>query len=74
LTVFEPIRLNRWEEGALRLGDLAEEDGYLIATGDKVKFRLPLELKDDLRNNVGMRISILRTDSTYLIRIQGAQS
>jgi hypothetical protein len=70
----EPRRLAPWEEGALRLKDLVEEVGRLIACGDTTKLSLPLELKDDLSKYIGMRISILRTDTGYRTRILDEES
>jgi hypothetical protein len=70
LTVFEPYRLSHWEECALRLREIAEDGGHLMAIGDKVRLSLPLELKDSLSKHLGIKISILRTDNAYLIRIQ----
>ena len=62
MKTLDPYRLLPWEEGSLRLRDLAEDEDRLIASGDRMKFSLPLELKDDLNKYIGMRISILRTD------------
>jgi hypothetical protein len=65
-----PHYISPWEEGSLRLRNLAEEGGRLIAGGDSVKFSLPLDLKDKLAQFLGMKISILRTDiDDYRIRI-----
>ena len=70
----EPRRLQPWEEGAFRLENLAEDDGCLIVGGDKLKLCLPLELKDSLNKCLGMRISILRTDNGYCMRLLDDQS
>jgi hypothetical protein len=74
VTVFKAYRLSPWEEGALRLSNLAEDDGYLIANGGKFKLRLPLEMKANLAKCLGLKISILRTDTEYRIRILDDQS
>ena len=74
MKVFEARPLVPWEEGGLRLREIAEDDGCLIAIGDKVRLRLPLELRDDLGKYFGMKISILKTDNGYCIRIQDEQS
>lgn len=74
MTIFDTTRLAPWEEGALKLSNLTEDDGCLIASGGKVRLRLPLEMKADLANRVGRRISILRTDTDYRIRILDEQS
>jgi hypothetical protein len=74
VTILDTIRLAPWEEGALKLSNLKEDDGSLIASGGKVRLRLPLEMKANLANRVGLSISILRTDSDYLIRILDEQS
>ena len=70
-SILKAYYLAPWEEAALRLNDLTEENGRLIASGDRMKFSLPLELKDDLNKYIGMRISILRTDinTDYRMRI-----
>jgi hypothetical protein len=67
-------RLSPWEEGALTLIDLAEDEGSLIASGGKFRLCLPLHLKDDLTECLGLRISILRTDTDYRMRILDEQS
>ncbi len=74
MTIPDTTRLAPWEEGALKLSNLTEDDGSLIASGGKVRLRLPLEMKANLANRVGLRISILRTDTDYRIRILGEQS
>ena len=72
--VSEAKRLSPWEEGALTLIDLAEDEGSLIASGGKFRLRLPLHLKDDLAKCLGRTISILRTDTDYCMRILDEQS
>jgi hypothetical protein len=74
MKVSEAKRLSLWEEGALRLSDLTEDDGFLIASGDKLKLCLPLHLKDDLSKCLGRTISILRTDADYRMRMLDEKS
>ena len=74
MTIFEAIRLSPWEEGALRLSNLIEEDGCLIAIGGKVRLCLPLQMKANLAKCLGLRISILRTDIDYCMRILDKQN
>ena len=74
MKIFEAKRLSPWEEGALTLSDLTEDDGYLIASGGKFRLCLPLHLKDDLAKCLGRTISILRTDTDYRMRILNEQS
>ena len=69
MTILECYRLVPWEEGTLKLVDLHEDDCRLIASGDKIRFSFPLEMKDKLSKCLGMRISILRTDDSYRMRI-----
>jgi hypothetical protein len=70
----EAKRLSPWEEGALTLIDLAEDDGFLVASCGKFRLCLPLHLKDDLAKCLGRTISILRTDTDYRMRILEEQS
>jgi hypothetical protein len=69
MTIFEAHRLSFWEEGALKLNNLLEDNGCLIASGDDIKLSLPLHMKANLAKCQGRRISILRTDTDYRIRI-----
>jgi hypothetical protein len=69
VNIFETYLLSPWEECALLLDTLIEEEGCLIASGNKVVLRLPLEMKSDLDKYLGLRISILRTDTDFRIRI-----
>ena len=72
--VFEAKRLSPWEEGTLKLIGLAEEEGFLIASGEKSRLCLPLQMKVKLAKYLGQKISILRTDTDYLMRILDDQS
>ena len=67
MTVFGALRLVPWEEGALKLSNLAEDDGCLVASDGKVRLCLPLHMKVELAKYLGLRISILRTDTDYRI-------
>jgi hypothetical protein len=69
MTIFEAHHLSPWEEGALRLSNLTEANGCLVASGGKVRLCLPLHMKVELAKYVGLRISILRTDIGYRIRL-----
>jgi hypothetical protein len=69
MTLLEAHHLVPWEEGALKLRNLAEDDGCLVASGGKVRLCLPLHMKVELANYVGLRISILRTDIGYRVRL-----
>jgi len=73
VNIFEAYLLSPWEECALLLDTLIEEDGWLIACGGKVRIRLPLIMKTDLNKCLGRRISILRTDIDYRMRILDCQ-
>jgi hypothetical protein len=68
MTIFEAYRLSPWEECALLLDSLIEDED-LIACGGKIMLHLPLQTKSDLDKCLGLRISILRTDTDYRIRI-----
>ena len=72
--VFEAKRLSPWEEGTLKLSNLAEDSDFLVASGGEIKLCLPLEMKDDLAKYLGMRISILKTDAGFRMRILDDQS
>ena len=65
MTAPEVHRLIPWEEGTLRLSNLTEENGSLIASGERFRLCLPLEMKDKLGKCIGKKISILRTDEGY---------
>ncbi len=69
MNIFEAYLLSPWEEYALLLETLIEEDGCLIACSGKVMLRLPLTMKSDLDKYLGLRISILRTDTDYFVRM-----
>ena len=73
MNIFEAYRLSPWEECALLLDTLIEEEGCLIACGGKVMLRLPLTMKSDLDKCLGRRISILRTDIDYRMLILDCQ-
>lgn len=74
MSILDAHRLSPWEEGALLLNDLIEEEDCLIGCGDTVILRLPLEMKSDLDKCLGRRISILRTDVDYIMRLLDDQA
>jgi hypothetical protein len=69
VNILEAYLLSPWEECALLLDTLIEEEGCLVAGSSKVMLRLPLEMKPDLDKYLGLRISILKTDTDFRIRI-----
>ena len=73
MNFLEAYRLSPWEECAFLLDTLIEEEGCLIASGGKVKLRLPLTMKSDLDKCLGRRISILRMDTDYRMLILNCQ-
>jgi hypothetical protein len=74
VNIFEAHLLSPWEECALLLDTLIEEEGCLIASGGKAKLRLPLAMKSDLDKCLGRRISILRTDLDYRMLLLDCQN
>ena len=55
-------RLMVFEEAAGQLHKLRSDDGRLIAHIGGLSLNLPLELEDLLKDRIGERISLLRTD------------
>ena len=55
-------RLMVFEEAAGQLHKLRSDDGRLIAHIGRLSLNLPLELEDLLKDRIGERISLLRTD------------
>ena len=74
MNIFEAYLLSPWEEAALLLDSLIEEEGCLIASGGNVVLRLPLAMKSDLDKCLGRKISILRTDTDYRMLLLDCQS
>ena len=72
MTIFsEFYRLGHYEEALGSFEDLEEIDGSLIAKIGKIRIILPQSLEQSLRQLVGQRIAILRTDipqKEYLFR------
>ena len=64
-----PIRLAPWMEVLGQLHELKEQDGYIEASIGPTIVDLPSELKEKLKNCIGQRIGILRTDSDYIFRV-----
>ena len=65
-------RLDFWEEACGSLDDLEGVDGSLIAKIGKSQIILPSSLEQNLRELIGQRITILRTDipeKPYLFRL-----
>lgn len=68
----ELSRLGFYEEAVGILHELSEEEGILIARISKIALALPSEMADKLRQLLGRRIGILRTDipqKEYLVRV-----
>jgi hypothetical protein len=74
VNIFDAHRLSPWEESALLLDNLIVDVDCLTACGGRVMLRLPLTMKSDLEKCLGRRISILRTDTDYRMRILEGQS
>ena len=68
MTVF-PVCLEPWVEAFGQLHELREQDCYLEVGIGPTTFALPSELKEKLKDCLGQRICILRTDTDYRIRI-----
>jgi hypothetical protein len=68
MTVF-PVRLEPWMEALGQLHELKEQDGYLEARIGPTMVALPSELKEMLKDCIGRRIGILRTDIDYRFRV-----
>jgi hypothetical protein len=65
-------RLSLYEEGSGLFTDLAIEEDGLIAHVGKVNLILPMEIEPTMRQFMGKRITILRTDipdEQYIIRM-----
>ena len=66
-----PVRLEPWMESFGQLHELREQDGYIEASIGTTTFALPSELKEKLKDCVGRRICVLRTDTDYRFRALG---
>ena len=65
-------RASPFEEFAGSLKELFEQDGALIALIGEIYLALPSDLEQNLRQLIGRRITILRTDipqKLYIFRI-----
>ena len=69
-----PVRLASWMEAFGQLHELRDKDSYLEASIGSTIFGLPSELKEKLKDCLGRRICILRTDTDYRIRILDEQT
>ena len=68
---WKEYRLSPYEEGWGRFSNLVIKRDRLIARVGKVNLILPLEMEPELRQFIGKRIAILRTDiphKQYIIR------
>jgi hypothetical protein len=70
----EIYRLQLWEEACGKLGEIQEADGYCLVTIGQVNVLVPGEFGAKLGTLRGQRISILRTDTDYGMRILDEQS
>ena len=70
MTAF-PVRLELWMEAVGHFHEMQEVDGYIVAKIGPSIVVLPLELKEKLKDGLGQRIGILRTDTDYRIRVLG---
>ena len=61
-------RLRFWEEIRDDLLEIHNQDGSLIATIGKIDVALPVELGSRLKEHIGHRIAILRTDLDFRVR------
>lgn len=64
-----PIRLESWMEIVGHVHELQEDDGYIVAKIGPAIVALPSELMEKLKDCVGQRIGILRTDVDYRFRV-----
>lgn len=69
-TVF-PVRLEPWMEAVGHFHDLRDDEGYIIAKIGPASVALPSELKEKLKDCIGQRIGIIRTDVGYRFRVIG---
>ncbi|MFZ2472771.1 MAG: hypothetical protein WAW52_12640 [Methanothrix sp.] len=61
-------RLQPWDEARGQLHGLQDLEGCLVARIGPVTVALPDELREKLRDKVGHKIGILRTDADYRFR------
>lgn len=71
MTVF-PIRLEPWMDAIGPLHELQEQDGCLVAKIGPALVVLPSELYERLKDLIGRRIAVLRTDRDYRVKISEA--
>ena len=68
----EVYRLSPWEECVGPLNGLEVKERALFAQIGKISLILPLEMEDKMRDHLGGRVGILRTDEPkrpYLFRV-----
>jgi hypothetical protein len=68
MTAF-PVRLESWMDAIGPLHGLQEQDGCLVAKIGPVLVALPYELNEELKDLIGQKIAILRTESDYRLRV-----
>ncbi len=64
-----PVRLEPWMEAVGLFYEMQEENGCLVAKIGPAIIALPYELEKKLKDCMGQRIGILRTDTDYRFRI-----
>jgi hypothetical protein len=69
MTIHEAHRLQVWEEALGTLKGLKEQDSYLVANIGPISVYLPIDMGDRLRELLGQRIGILRTDKDLRLRV-----
>lgn len=62
-------RLEPWIEVAGHFHELREDDGYIVAKIGPAIVALPSELEEKLKECIGQRITILKTDTDYRFRV-----
>lgn len=73
LHIFENyMRLVVWEEATGQLREVKSTDGVCLAKIGPVDVVLPEEVGENIKDLIGHRIGILRTDNGYRLRIVSA--
>jgi hypothetical protein len=65
----QPYHMRPWDEVLGPALEVEEYDGHCIALIGKIPVILPKEMAAKLREAIGQRVGILRTDSDYRFRI-----
>jgi len=63
------VHLCLWEECAGLCDKVQLTNGYLVAHIGQISLALPSEMVGQLRGLEGKKITILRTDNEYIVRI-----